>query len=137
MGKLGTMIKEGFGKKEDYSCSEKIVYGANIAYDLGLDKESIKMVAGLSSGMYIYEVCGAISGGILVLSKIFIKDKAHEGDRLKKLVKEYVETYIKEMGHHHCKELMKMYKTPERGCGDIIFKAADILDRIIERELGQ
>ena len=108
MGKLGTMIKEGFGKKEDYSCSEKIVYGANIAYDLGLDKESIKMVAGLSSGMYIYEVCGAISGGILVLSKIFIKDKAHEGDRLKKLVKEYVETYIKEMGHHHCKELMKM-----------------------------
>ena len=137
MGKLGLMIKEGFGKKEDYSCSERIVYGANIAYDLGLDKESLKMAAGLSGGMYIEEVCGAIAGGILVLSKLFVKDKAHEGDRIKILVQELIKTYNDEMKHYHCKELKEMYRTPERGCGDIIFKAADILDRIIERELGQ
>ena len=46
------LIDQGFGteEREDYSCSEKILYGANQVYNLGLDKQSLVMAAGLSGG---------------------------------------------------------------------------------------
>ena len=39
---LTDLINQGFGEKEDLNCAEKILHGANIAYNLGLDKDSLK-----------------------------------------------------------------------------------------------
>lgn len=134
---LSEMIKNGYGKKEDLSCSERILYGANTVYNLGLDKDALIMAAGLSGGMYVGDVCGAVSVGVLVLSKLFVKDRAHESDYIKKLVSEFIESYDRDMTTYKCTRLKELYKTKERSCDDIILKAAELLDMIIERETNK
>ena len=38
----------------------------------------MKMLAGFGSGMYSGKTCGALIGCVAVLSKLFIKEKAHD-----------------------------------------------------------
>lgn len=133
---ISELIKNDFGteEKEDYSCSEKILYGANGEYNLGLDKESLKMAAGLSGGVCSEKLCGAISASAMVLAKLFIKDRAHESDYCKGLVKEFVTRFQNDMETTNCKELKEEFKTEEDGCKAIVLKAAEILDEIVLRE---
>lgn len=136
---ISELIKNDFGikEKEDYSCSEKILYGANGEYKLGLDKESMKMAAGLSGGVCSEKLCGAVSASAMVLAKLFIKDRAHEGDYCKGLIKEFVTRFEGAMDTTNCKELKEEFKTEEHGCKVIVLKAAEILDEIVLRELKE
>ena len=52
---LAELIKNGFGEKEDLNCAEKILWGANNAYNLGLDREALKLASGFGGGMAIEE----------------------------------------------------------------------------------
>ena len=131
---LADLIKNGFGEKEDLNCAEKILYGANIAYDLGLDKEALKLVAGFGGGMAIEDKCGALTASIMVLGKLFIKDRAHESGKIKELTRKLFEEYRREMGHINCAPLKKMHRTEELKCKNVILKAAELLDRIVAEE---
>ncbi len=133
---ISELIKNDFGieEKEDYSCSEKILYGANGEYDLGLDKESLKMAAGLSGGVCSGKLCGAVSASSMVLAKLFIKDRAHEGDYCKGLINEFVTRFESDMNTTNCIKLKEEFKTEEHGCKAIVLKAAEILDEIVLRE---
>lgn len=128
---LTDLIKNGYGEKEDLNCAEKILYGSNIAYNLGLDKEALKLVAGFGGGMAIEDKCGALTASVMVLSKLFIKERAHESEKIKELTKKLFEEYKKEMGHIDCAPLKKMHRTEELKCKNIILKAAELLDRIV------
>lgn len=128
---LADLIRNGFGEKEDLNCAEKILYGANIAYDLGLDKEALKLVAGFGGGMAIEDKCGALTASIMVLGKLFIKERAHESEKIKQLTRKLYEEYRKEMGHIDCAPLKKMYRTEELKCRNVILKAAELLDSIV------
>ncbi|NLM04479.1 MAG: hypothetical protein GX214_05610 [Clostridiales bacterium] len=132
---LAELLTNGFGEKEDLNCAEKILYGANEVYKLGLDKEALKMAAGFGGGMAIEDKCGAITGAIMVLSKLFIKDRAHESTKIKELTVELFERYREEMGDIDCAPLKDKYRTVEYGCKYVIIKAAETLDSIVEREL--
>lgn len=132
---LAELIKQGFGEKEDLNCAEKILQGANIAYNLGLDKEALKLVSGFGGGMAIEDKCGALTASIMVLGKLFIKDRAHESTRIKELTNELFEEYKKEMGSIDCAPLKEAHRTEELKCRNIILKAAEILDRIVKREM--
>lgn len=136
---VSKLIEEDFGHvdKEDFSCSERILYGSNIAYNLGLDKESLKMSAGLSAGVYAERTCGALTAGAMVLAKLFVKDRAHEGEYHKELINELITRYEEEMGTSGCAELKEDHRTEEEGCKFVILKAAHILDHIILREQGK
>lgn len=131
---LTDLIKNGFGEKEDLNCAEKILYGANIAYNLGLDREALKLAAGFGGGMAIEDKCGALTASIMVLGKLFIKERAHESERIKELTRELFEEYRKEMGYIDCAPLKKMYRTEELKCKNIILKAAELLDRIVYKD---
>ena len=61
-------IEEYYSKERDLNCAETILYAANDAYRLGLDKNALKMAAGFGGGMGIDSVCGALTGGIMVLT---------------------------------------------------------------------
>jgi C_GCAxxG_C_C family probable redox protein len=128
---LTDLIKNGFGEKEDLNCAEKILHGANIAYNLGLDKEALKLVAGFGGGMAIEDKCGALTASIMVLGKLFIKDRAHESVKIKGLTRKLFEEYRREMGHIDCAPLKEMHRTEELKCKNIILKAAELLDRIV------
>jgi len=130
------LIEEGFGteEREDYSCSEKILYGANQVYRLGLDKQSLVMAAGLSGGVYTGKLCGAVSASALVLSRLYVKDRAHAEPRCGELVEEFVTRFEGALGTTSCGALKEKYRTEEEGCKAIVFRAAEILDDIIARE---
>jgi C_GCAxxG_C_C family probable redox protein len=86
--------------------------------------------------MGIEDKCGALTASIMVLGRLFVKERAHESTKIKELTKELFEEYKKEMGSIDCAPLKEKYKTEELKCRNIIAKAAEILDRIVERELA-
>ena len=70
---LAELIESGFGNSEDFNCAEKILYGANQAYQLGLNKDALKLSAGFGGGMGIGDTCGALTASVMVLSLLFVK----------------------------------------------------------------
>lgn len=132
---LADLISQGFGNKEDLNCAEKILHGANIAYGLGLDKEALKLASGFGGGMAIEDKCGALTAGLMVLGKLFVKERSHESPRMRELAIELFEEYTNEMGSVDCAPLKEKYRTEELKCQNVILKAAEVLDRIVEREL--
>ena len=131
---LEKLLSEDFRTTEDYNCAEKIVYGANKVYNLGLDKNALKLSAGFGGGMGIESVCGALTGSIIVLSSLYVKDIAHESDKIKQLTQQLLASYQKEMGSINCDALKDRYRTPELKCQKVILAAAKILDNIIAQE---
>lgn len=132
---LKEMIEKDFGKDKDLNCAEKILYGANEAYNLGLDRDSLRLASGFGGGMAIESTCGALTAAVMVLSKLFVEDTAHKSSKIKALTKEFFEDYEKAMGNIDCKSLKKRHRTLLSGCDVVIAKAAEILDEIVRREL--
>ena len=132
--KLKTLLENGFGNAMDLNCAEKILYGANWAYDLKLSPEALKLAAGFGGGMGVEATCGVLTGSMMVLSHLYVKEYAHESDRLHNLEKEFIAAFQKELGALDCHTLKAKYRTPEAGCSKIIITAGEILDRIVERE---
>jgi C_GCAxxG_C_C family probable redox protein len=131
---LSDVIKQGYGEQEGLNCAEKILHGANQVYNLGLDKQSLKMAAGFGGGMAIGSVCGALTAAVMVLGTLFVNNNAHESTRIKKLTQEFFHNYRAKMGEINCGPLKARYRTPELQCRNVIATAAEILDSIIERE---
>ena len=131
---LKELLEQGFGNDMDLNCAEKILYGANWAYDMKLAPQALKLAAGFGGGMGIGVVCGALTGGVMVLSHLYVKRNAHESDRIKELEGEFIGAFQKEMGCIDCEYLKVQYRNEEDKCNKIIFKAAEILDGIVARE---
>lgn len=134
---LYDLIKNGYGQAQDFNCAEKILYGGNEAYKLGLNNETLKMSAGFGGGMGIGSVCGALSASIMILGILFVQNNAHESTRIKDLTKELLSKYEEAMGEIDCAPLVKAHRTKEEKCNNVILKAAEILDSIVKRELGE
>lgn len=128
------LLEEGYGRDMDLNCAERVLYGANQAYQLGLDKDALKLAAAFGGGMGIEDKCGALTGSLMVLGKMFVKDRAHESDKVKVLSQELFERFETEMGSIDCKPLKDEHRSELTGCRQIIFKAAKILDQIIAEE---
>lgn len=127
------LIANGYGKEQKYNCAEKILYGANEAYKLGLDKEALKLAAGFGGGMGIESICGALTASVMALSKLFVENTAHES-KIREITNEFLNRYKEEMKSIECAPLKKEYRTTLKGCDDVIIKAAEILDEIVARE---
>lgn len=134
---LKELILKGYGEEEDFNCAEKILYGANEAYQLGMTKEAMKLSAGFGGGMGIGSVCGALTAAVMVLSHLYVERCAHEGPRIRELTQELFQEYEKTMGEIHCIPLKERYRTEEYKCRDVIVRAAEVLDQIITKEQGK
>ena len=127
---------EEYYKERDLNCAETMLYAANDEYKLGLDKNALKMAAGFGAGMYIGTVCGALSGGIMVISRLFVNDRAHISPDLKELVEEFLRRYCNKMGDINCSYLKEHHHNKEVRCLNVIKEAGIILDDIVKRELN-
>ena len=134
---LKELIQNGYGIKEDLNCAETILYGANQAYRLNLNSDSLKLAAafGGGGGMAIESVCGVLTASLMVLGKLFVPEVANKYPEIKELSKELFDTFKKEMGDILCKPLRDNYRTEEKKCREVHLKAAEILDKIVAREL--
>ncbi|WP_286680837.1 C-GCAxxG-C-C family (seleno)protein [Tepidanaerobacter sp. EBM-49] len=133
---LTEKIEKYYSKEFDLNCAETMVYSANEEYGLNLDKKALKMASGFGGGMGIESVCGALTGGIMVLGVLFTKEKAHESERIKTLEKEFLSRYKDKMGDILCKPLKEKHHNDEVRCLNVIKEAGVILDDIVKRELG-
>lgn len=133
---LKNLIQAGFGEKEDYNCAEKILHGANEAYNLGLSQQTLKVSAGFGGGMGLGSVCGTLTAAVMVLGTLFVHKSSHESKRIKKLTQEMLTSFHKEMGHTNCSQLKAQYRTEKEKCLQVLVKTAEILDRIVSRELA-
>lgn len=66
--------------------------------------------------MAIEDKCGALTALIMVLGRLFVKERAHESTKIKELTEELFQEYRKEMGNIDCAPLKEMYRTEELKC---------------------
>lgn len=136
---LADLIKSGFGNEQDYNCGERIIYGANIAYNLGLDEKQLRLFAGYGGGMGVGEMCGAIDSSCAVISYFFVLDHANEaladGRKyiIKPMLKEFQTRYAAKMDCYvaTCSRLKELYRNDVDKCSKVIFGAAELLDQML------
>ena len=140
MKKNGTIVKlvqDNLAKNEDLNCSETILHAANRVYQLGLSPQALKLSAGFGGGMGVQKTCGALTGGLMAMGSIFIKDRAHESEYLKTLEKEFFEKIAEKTGSTDCSYLKERYEDEEGSCKELIMIVGEILESIIDRELAK
>ncbi|ANN63937.1 C-GCAxxG-C-C family protein [Brachyspira hyodysenteriae] len=126
-------LYSGFGKAEDLNCAEKMLYGANKVYELGINRDDLKLAAGFGGGMAVGITCGILTGGIMAFAKAFIEDRGHEGTLLKEIEAEYINKFNDKMNSINCDYLVEHYRDEEKGCDYLIFEAAKIFDELMEK----
>lgn len=125
-------VEKYYDKRYNLNCSETMLYAANEEYSLNLSKDALKIMASFGGGMGVESVCGAITGALGVIGILFTLEKSHEGDRIKNLSKEFFKRFEEEFGTNNCNLLKKEYRNDEIRCEKMVFKAADILESIID-----
>lgn len=131
---LRDKVKKYYDKSYDLNCAETILYAANEEYNLHLEAQTLKTMAAFGGGMGIGSVCGACTGALAVLGIIFTKDRAHESDKIRNLSQRFLEEFYNKLGTLQCTELTEKYKNDIDRCSTMIYEAADILDKIINRK---
>jgi len=93
-----------------YHCAQSVLVA--FCEDYGLEIEMAKKVAGaFGGGMgHIGEVCGAVTGGLMVIGLKHGKykdDMPLPAEKTYKIVKEYIDKFKMEFGSINCTELLK------------------------------
>jgi C_GCAxxG_C_C family probable redox protein len=94
---------------DGFNCSQSVIF--SFADALGIDKETaLKISTGFGGGMgRKQDVCGAISGAILVLSSAYGRgenDGVEKKDDTYQKVRELIDAFRKERGAIDCRELL-------------------------------
>lgn len=139
MGKKGEAAMELF--YQGYNCSQSVA--AAFCEETGISRETmLRLSVGFGGGMgRLREVCGAVSGVVLVLGLLYGNDSPACKMELYPIVQQLAGQYRAEQGSIVCKELLGLNKpegspvpearTPEyykkRPCPALIARAADML----------
>jgi C_GCAxxG_C_C family probable redox protein len=94
---------------EGYNCSQSVLF--SFCDELGLDADTaLKLSCGFGGGMGRQgEICGAVSGGIMVLGLTFgrgVKDDRAVTDLTYSKVREFMKRFRAKHGSCHCRELL-------------------------------
>jgi C_GCAxxG_C_C family probable redox protein len=121
----------------DLNCAETIVYASNEEYNLNLNAYSLKGAAAFGGGMAIEDMCGVVTGALLILGMMFTQERAHESDRIKNLTIEFITRFSEVFGTTNCRQLKTDYRSDEERCSKMVNEGAIILDEIVTRELNK
>jgi C_GCAxxG_C_C family probable redox protein len=84
------------------------------------------------------ELCGALSGGVLLLGALWGRVSAQEDDkRVYALAKQFREQFLEEFGETICEPLRDTQPEGEKRCGDVVQRAVRLLVALIEEERRQ
>jgi C_GCAxxG_C_C family probable redox protein len=117
---------------EGYNCAQSVFY--SFCEDLGFEKRNaLKIACGFGAGMgRKEEVCGAVTGGIIVISAKYgrvEKDDRTAQENTYKKTRELMDQFAEKFGTYICRELLN-------GCdltteeGQKSFKEKDMLNKI-------
>ncbi len=134
---MSALIRDGLSSREDLNCAETVLTACDRGYGLNLPKEALKLAAGFGGGMGIESTCGALTGGIMALSALFVRDRGHESDYIKTLSREFFDRFRKQTGSIDCDYLKETMRSQTNGCIPVMLAASIILEDIIDRETGK
>ena len=121
-----------------YTCSQSVV----LAYEdiLGIDKNTLAAVsAPFGGGMgRLREVCGAVSGGVIVLSLLTGLDALvpEEKAKLYALERDFAERFKREVGSYICRDILEKHphgdthNSKKPACQKLVGVAVEILEEI-------
>ena len=114
--------------EEGKNCAVAMLLAGNDVYGLGLSAEDAKLVVGFGGGMGCGSTCGALSGSIAVLGKLF----AGRED-FRQLCGGFVKVFQDGLAYDStdCAVLMPKDKTDAKRCEAVVVKAAQLLDAYI------
>lgn len=124
---------EKYFMEENYNCAESIVLAANDALQLGITPEERHMVCAFGGGMGCGRTCGALAGGLAILSRLRVTDRAHTAENFKQECAAYVKAFVKALGSADCKDIKPKYATKETRCLEAVLIAADVLEEQLKK----
>jgi C_GCAxxG_C_C family probable redox protein len=127
-------IENDYMKNHGLNCTETILRVANEGLGLGLDKNALLLAAGFGGGMAVGNVCGALSGAIMVLSRLYVKERAHEGTRIKEIEKKFIGVFEKEFGTLLCTPIKGKYFKPDVHCKSVVLMASKMLEDLLKND---
>lgn len=134
MGKLAQMIENGFGAEEHCNCAERILLGANEAYDLGLQPQALRMTAGMGGGLGVGALCGPVNAGVMLLGCMYAKDVGLNSPDMRERAARLIADFKAREGSLDCAVLREGLENPREKCDGMILQVARWLDEEIERD---
>jgi C_GCAxxG_C_C family probable redox protein len=134
---LSVLVDSGYGEERDLNCAETILWGANLAYDLGLGRNALRLASGFGGGMGIEATCGALTGAVMVLGRLYTRDRSHESPQVKELCERFLRSYRGRMGSIDCAPLKEKYRTEQLKCRAVVREAALLLEELIAEQDGK
>ncbi|WP_319477801.1 C-GCAxxG-C-C family (seleno)protein [Marispirochaeta aestuarii] len=129
------IVNAGLAGRENLNCAETVLFAANQAYQLRLPPEALKLSAAFGGGMGVEKSCGAITGGVMAISTIFVKGRAKVDERFKEINRKLFSRVQDELGSTDCDRLKAMYRDEVIGCHNVIARIGGILEKLIDEEL--
>lgn len=124
---------ENYYLNENFNCAETLLHACNTKYRLGLSEDIMKMMGGFGGGMFIGSSCGALVGCNAALSKMMIKNKAHEElDIIRPAVLRLHHHFRHEAGGHTCVEIKPRLHSTETRCLQTCLCAARAMEKTVE-----
>ena len=111
--------------KEGYNCAQSVVYA--YADEMGVDENTaLSLSVGFGGGMgRKQDVCGAVSGAVMVLGAACSKENGNNNRLSYKSVQRLIDEFIQEKGSIKCRDLLL-------GCnlstdeGQVLFKEKNL-----------
>jgi len=135
--RLSDLVESGWGDAHDLNCAETILWGANRIYGLGLDSNALRLASGFGGGMGIEAACGALAGAVMVLGRLYTRERSHESPRVKQLCARFLQSYRERMGSIDCAPLKERYRTERLKCREVVLQAARLLEELIAEQRGK
>ena len=112
-----------------------LVVGEHVLGDL--QSQSARMATGLAGGVgnTQQEMCGALSGGVMVISGLLGRSSSAESDEpALTLATQYRERFLQELGDTQCARLREMIHAPDGlgSCASLVERAATVLLELLE-----
>lgn len=118
----------------DKNCAEALLLAANEVYGLDISETDINLFAGFGGGMGCQSTCGALSGVMGILSKLY-GDKPK--DEFRAICGEFVSKFQSRLGSISCDELSAKYKTEADRCIKAVVMTAEVLEEYINKLEGK
>jgi C_GCAxxG_C_C family probable redox protein len=132
--KIAEIIRNDLSKREDLNCAESVLRAANDDLGLGLDRKALRLASGFGGGMGVGHACGALTGAVMVLGVLYVKERAHESTRIKDVEQKLIAAFEKEYGTIMCRPIKDAHSDPEYKCKSVILKSAELLEDLLRSD---
>ncbi len=128
---LGSSAVEEFYFSADMNCAESIMRAANKIYSLKIEEPVLRAASGFGGGMGVGHLCGSIAGCIMAVGMLFVKERAHESDDLKKITADFIDRVNKHFNSLLCSDIKNSHYQVDLGCSQVVYETAEIFWKLV------